>query len=189
MQEASTAMTHPAGYKELEVGYAVGMVTKPSNDVDFYQITNKESVPIIHKTASGWYTLATSSTNAIGDISDFLEPADGVLYVLKFGVHSHPDILDIKVSVPAATERFGIKNAQTMRVNGMNSPAHNPNVVLYCWGTSFVPNFTIENNTNTPFTSSVGYLKFTFSGHKYQMEAVKGEPATAHIVNLLGINE
>ena len=130
MQEASAAMTHPVGYKELEVGYAVGMVTKPSNEVDFYQVTNKESVPIIHKTDSDWYTLATSSTNGIGDISDFLEPADGVLYVLKMGVHSHPDILDIKISVPAATERFGIKNAQTFRVNGMNSPAHNPTVVL-----------------------------------------------------------
>ena len=124
MNEGSYAAVHTAGYKEFEIGFAIGLIEDPARAPMYFQVSNKESIPFIEHHVSAWNTLATSATNNIGDISDLFEPSNDSLYVLKFGVYSHPDLLDWRVSIPQATTLFGIKNANTGRINGMVSPLY-----------------------------------------------------------------
>ena len=128
--------------------------------------------------------LATSATSNQGDISDFLEPSSDVIYVLKLGVFSEPDIIDVRISIPAATTLYGIKSSNTGKINGLNSPIMNPSVVVYSYGTSLIPNFTFENNSNTGLTTSVGFMKISVSGHRYRLAQLDKTPKTASIINL-----
>jgi len=184
MNESYAAAAHMAGYKEFEIGFAIGLIEDPARPPKYYQVANKEAVPFIEKHDSGWNVLATSATNNVGDISNLFEPSTDALYVLKFGVFSSPDLLDWRVSIPQATTLFGIKNANSGRINGMNSPLYNPTVTIHAWGTTLIPHFTIENNTNTAFTANVGFTKIAVSGHRYKLNDLAETPPTAHVINL-----
>ena len=189
MQETQNNASHTVGYKEYEIGYSLGIITSPEGAPEYHQIINKEIVPQIDKTvlaeSGGLMTaLSTSSTSNQGDITDFLEPSSDVIYVLKLGIFSEPDMIDMRISIPAATTLYGIKSSNSGRINGMNSPIMNPSVVVYAYGTSLIPNFTFENNSNTAFTTSVGFIKIAVSGHRYRLAALDKPPKTAAIINL-----
>jgi hypothetical protein len=189
MQETYSNASHTVGYKEFEIGYSLGLITTPEGAPEYHQIINKEIVPQIDKTvlaeSGGLMTaLATSATSNQGDISDFLEPSSDVIYVLKLGVFSEPDIIDVRISIPAATTLYGIKSSNTGKINGLNSPIMNPSVVVYSYGTSLIPNFTFENNSNTGLTTSVGFMKISVSGHRYRLAQLDKTPKTASIINL-----
>ena len=189
MQETYSNASHTVGYKEFEIGYSLGLITTPEGAPEYHQIINKEIVPQIDKTvlaeSGGLMTaLSTSSTSNQGDISDFLEPSSDVIYVLKLGVFSEPDIIDVRISIPSATTLYGIKSSNTGKVNGLNSPIMNPSVVVYSYGTSLIPNFTFENNSNTALTTSVGFMKISVSGHRYRLAQLEKPPKTASIINL-----
>jgi hypothetical protein len=189
MQETYSNASHTVGYKEFEIGYSLGLITTPEGAPEYHQIINKEIVPQIDKTvlaeSGGLMTaLSTSATSNQGDISDFLEPSSDVIYVLKLGVFSEPDIIDVRISIPSATTLYGIKSSNTGKVNGLNSPIMNPTVVVYSYGTSLIPNFTFENNSNTALTTSVGFMKISVSGHRYRLAQLDKPPKTASIINL-----
>ena len=189
MQETYSNASHTVGYKEFEIGYSLGLITTPEGAPEYHQIINKEIVPQIEKTvlaeSGGLMTaLSTSATSNQGDISDFLEPSSDVIYVLKLGVFSEPDIIDVRISVPSATTLYGIKSSNTGKINGLNSPIMNPSVVVYSYGTSLIPNFTFENNSNTALTTSVGFMKISVSGHRYRLAQLDKPPKTASIINL-----
>ena len=189
MQETYSNASHTVGYKEFEIGYSLGLITTPEGAPEYHQIINKEIVPQIDKTvlaeSGGLMTaLSTSATSNQGDISDFLEPSSDVIYVLKLGVFSEPDIIDVRISVPSATTLYGIKSSNTGKINGLNSPIMNPTVVVYSYGTSLIPNFTFENNSNTALTTSVGFMKISVSGHRYRLAQLDKPPKTASIINL-----
>ena len=189
MQETYSNASHTVGYKEFEIGYSLGLITTPEGAPEYHQIINKEIVPQIDKTvlaeSGGLMTaLSTSATSNQGDISDFLEPSSDVIYVLKLGVFSEPDIIDVRISIPSATTLYGIKSSNTGKVNGLNSPIMNPSVVFYAYGTNLIPNFTFENNTNTALTANVGFVKISVSGHRYRLAELDKTPKTASIINL-----
>ena len=189
MQETYNNAGHTANYKEFEIGYALGIITSPEGAPTYHQIINKEIVPQIDKTilaeSGGQITsLSTSATSNQGDLSDFLEPSSDVIYALKFGVFSEPDIIDVRINIPAATSLYGIKSSNTGRINGLNSPIMNPSVVFYAYGTNLIPNFTFENNSNTAFTANVGFVKISVSGHRYRLAELDKAPKTASIINL-----
>ena len=190
MQESSIVKAYPAGYKEFEIGFALGLIDTPGGSPTYYQVTNKDSIPFVEKSDSSWWSsLSTSTTNAIGDVSNFLEPAENVLYELLFGVWSHPDQIDFKISIPAATELYGLKNSQTGRLNNQTSPIYAPTATVHCWGTSLIPNITLEHNGTSSFDANEGFIKFIVSGHKYELAAMDESPAVSHLINLLSITE
>jgi hypothetical protein len=192
MNEAALSSTHPVGYKEFEVGFAVGLITDPNKTPLYYQVVNKEAIPWIEKSDNAWWdgsgtfaALGTGTTVNIGDISDFLEPAVNSLYVLKMGIFSMPELIDVQISVPAATQLYGIKNSNTGQLNGMTSPLYNPTTTVYCFGTSLIPHFTLVNNGNTlALSTTIGFIKLGFSGYRYHMEPLSEAPSTVHIINL-----
>ena len=172
-------------YDVYKIGWAIGLIDGAGSPVKYYRIENRESVPWLENSSSAWWTsLSTSTQTSAGDISNWLEPAENSLYVLKIGVHSHPNMINMSVSIPAATAVGGVKNTSSPKFNGNMSPLYNPTFVAYCWGTSLIPNFTFYNDSNQSFTSTVGFIKVSATGHRYSLAPVDGKPEVASIVNL-----
>ena len=184
MQE--TYLEHAdSDYDTFKIGWAIGLIDSPGGDVKYYRVENREAIPWLENSATSWWSsLTTNTQNNIGDISDWLEPADDALYVVKIGIHSHPNSINLSVSIPAATTVGGVKNTTTPSFNGRMSPLYNPTFVAYCWGTSLIPNFTLQNDSNQTFDANTGFIKISAVGHRYDLTVLSGTPEVATIVNL-----
>ena len=84
MNEASLVAAHTAGYEVYKVGWAIGLIETAGAGVKYFKITNTEAIPWLENSASTWWSsLGTDTSNNIGDISDWLEPGENVLYAVK----------------------------------------------------------------------------------------------------------
>ena len=180
---------YPDDYPRFKIGHIVGLITSPDKLTSFFRVKNVERIQPLDQQASAWNTLAAAATNSIGTVSDWLETGSDVLYALLLGVWSHPDVIDVSVNMPKATELYGIKSSITGRVNAINSPVNNPSVPIYSYGRDFIPSFTLRNGTSTAFTSTVGHVKIVVVGFKYKLEPIAEQPARAHVINLLPVED
>ena len=172
-------------YDVYKIGWAIGLIDGAGSPVKYYRIENRESVPWLENSSSAWWTsLSTSTQTSAGDISNWLEPNDNSLYVLKIGILSVPNMINMSISIPAATAVGGVKNTTSPKFNGRMSPLYNPTFVAYCWGTSLIPNFTFYNDSNQSFDSNTGFIKVSATGHRYSLAPVDGKPEVASIINL-----
>ena len=184
MQE--TYLEHAdSDYDVYKIGWAIGLISGANSAVKYYRIENRESVPWLENSSSAWWTsLSTSTQTSAGDISNWLEPSDDTLYVLKIGIMSVPNMINMSLSIPAATSVGGVKNTTSPKFNGRMSPLYNPTFVAYCWGTSLIPNFTFYNDSNQSFDANTGFIKVSATGHRYALAPVDGKPEVASIINL-----
>lgn len=185
MQESAIEKAD-SDYDMYKIGYTVGLIDSPNGQVKYYRIENRESVNWLEQSSSSWWSsLSTSTQTSAGDISNWLEPDDDTLYVLKIGIHSHPQMINMSISIPASTSVGGVKNTSSPKFNGRMSPLYNPTFVAYCWGTSLIPNFTFYNDSGQSFDANTGFIKVSAVGHRYSLAPVEGKPEVSSIINLL----
>jgi hypothetical protein len=184
MQE--TYLEHAnSDFEQYKIGWSIGLIDSPGGAVKYYRIENREQVTWLENQSDSWVSsLSTSTQTSAGDISNWLEPDDNTLYVLKVGIHSHPNMINMSISIPASTTKGGVKNTTTPKFNGKMSPLYNPTFVAYCWGTSLIPNFTFFNDSNQNFDANTGFIKVSAMGHRYALAPVEGTPEVSSIINL-----
>lgn len=154
-------------------------------NVIYGEVINKEDLPWIEATVVGTAarfpdrvgtavdTLATGGADQdFGDLGELLEPGPQILYITAFGIYSDREV-EVAVRHGGTTGAlYGLKRAFDQRLTPSRSPYRRPRVCLRSYGEQFSPTFLARNNT----TVIAGAVKFSFFGHKYEIEELPSEP-------------
>lgn len=161
----------PADFKVYRVGDNIKLVDAKIRAGKFYKVVNRNRILDIEKQDTTKWLLAAAGTHNPGDISDWLEPEDGVLYILAFGLYSDRNI-KVTIGIPAAETLYGTRDDPEATVTPSISPYNEPTVTFYAWGKAMIPSFKLENPTE--YTNMA--LKFLVKGYKYLLEEIARPP-------------
>ena len=178
----SSDVVLPPGYRIFNIGENIELVV--GGKTEYRKIINVNWIPFISKQDNtNWLLSAAGKYNA-GDISDWLEPYENELMVLAISMYCDRDAY-VKIKIPSSDQLLGTKSDTDVAMTPTLSPWKQPRVLVYSWGTTYIPNFYIEN----PTEYKLFCLKIGVTGHRYETEKLKTKPEKYTTINLNLIRE
>lgn len=173
----SSGQTFPPDFRIFNVGENIELVG--ASKTFYLQIENRNPVPFIEKQDTTNWLLDAAGTYNAGTMSKYLEPLANELMILAFSIFCDVN-MKVDVKMPSSDQHFGIKQESDVSVTPEISPWKEPAITLYSWGTTYVPAFYLENPTEYRNL----YLKFGFSGYRYQCKTLPSMPGKYTTINL-----
>lgn len=201
-------LPYPNNYIELWVGQTVGIIhieraqrprTLGAGTVIYGQVSNKEDLPWMEiplvglaarfpaRVGAGVDVLAAGvGLTDFGSLDDFLEPGPEILYIVAGpGIYSDRDVT-VQVRHGGTTGNlYGTKNFSDQRLDPNTSPYRRPRVTLRAYGDQYSPTFQVANPTDV----IAGVVKFSFFGHKYEIEQYPKDEEPARVDKWIPIRQ
>lgn len=173
----SSDQIFPPDFRIYNIGDNIELVL--ATTTHYIRIDNRNVVPFIEKQDTTNWLLNAAGTYNAGTMSKYLEPMDNELMILAFSILCDVN-MKVDVKMPSSDQHFGTKMETDVSVTPEISPWKEPAITLYSWGNTYVPAFTIENPTEYRNL----YLKFGFSGFRYQCSTLPSKPEKFTTINL-----
>lgn len=167
----------PPDYRIFNIGENIELIL--ATTTQYLHIDNRNYVPFIEKQDTSNWLLDAAGTYNAGTITKYLEPLKNELMILAFSLFCDVD-MNVVIKMPGSDQHFGTKMETDVAVTPEISPYKEPTITLHSWGTTYVPAFEIENPTEYRNL----YLKFGFSGYRYQCTVLPSKPDKYTSINL-----
>lgn len=149
-----------------------------------FVIDNIEPVPFTSRTDSTWQ-IASNATRELTTISDWLEPGNNTLYVLRIGVYADQNVWVFVRNTGTSGELYGIKDDPIGRITPNVSPYHSPRIFVSTYPDKVITSFRLENRTR----NALNIVKLSAMGLKFKVRAVGGVPERSLDLNLIHLSE